>query len=366
MQLFFHNVGSKGATRDFPATVFSSIPITVAEQSIPLDAPYREEVVQQLYHQFPTGYFNCWGVPEGAKSAIKKLNVGDVMLLVKTIGGEHGEIPALGIVKVFIKEQMRELSKVLWGELGYPYIFFFDTEIISLNWTEFKDNVGYKPNYRPPGHVSRVSKLEKIQAKFDGVQGYLDFLRLQTKHLSITSGLSQTFKSLSQISTNGLEEMPPPSSRSPQKRAREQFKACKGVSHSANDDKNRELGLAGELQVLKYEQEYLESQGRSDLAAQVRHASQLDGDGLGYDILSYNSDESIKYIEVKTTTGSARSAFYITDNEIQFSEQLSSNYYLYRVYEFDSSTNTGKFFVQAGAVNSSFDLLPIQYRATIL
>ncbi len=131
MQLFFHNVGLNGATRDFPKTVFNSIPVTVAEQSIPLDAPYREELIQQLHYQFPTGSFNCWGVPSGAESAIKELNVGDAMLLVKTIGGEHGEIPALGIVKIFVKEQMRELSKVLWGELGYPYIFFFDTEINS-------------------------------------------------------------------------------------------------------------------------------------------------------------------------------------------------------------------------------------------
>ena len=126
MQLFFHNVGLDGATRNFPKTVFSSIPIAVAEQSIPLNAPYRDELIKQLYYQFPTGSFNCWGALEGAKSTIKELNVGDAMLLVKTIGGEHGEIPILGIVKVFFKEQMRELSKVLWGELGYPYIYFFN------------------------------------------------------------------------------------------------------------------------------------------------------------------------------------------------------------------------------------------------
>ena len=97
-QIFFHNVGLDGANRDFPKTVFNSISINVVEQSIPPDAIYREEVVQQLHHQFPSGFFNCWGVPAGAESAIKYLNVGDVMLLVKTIGGEHGEIPALGVV----------------------------------------------------------------------------------------------------------------------------------------------------------------------------------------------------------------------------------------------------------------------------
>ena len=97
----------------------------------------------------------------------------------------------------------------------------------------------------------------------------------------------------------------------------------------------------------------------------MRHVSQLDGDGLGYDILSYSLDGSEKYIEVKTTTGSAETPFYITDNEVKFSKKFSSNYYLYRVYQFDSSINAGKFFVQTGAIDSSFELSPIQYRATI-
>jgi hypothetical protein len=359
MQLFFHNVGLNGATRDFPKTVFNRIPIKIAERSIPLDAPYREELIQQLHHHFPSGSFNCWGVPAGAESAIKDLNVGDVMLLVKTIGGEHGEIPALGVVKVFFKVQMRELSKVLWGELGYPYVFFFNTESIFLSWTSFKDDVGYKPTYSPPGYVSRVSKLEKIQTKFNGVQGYIDFLRTESVQKPNTKSSPQTL-------TSQLEETSPPSSRLQQKIVKEQFKAYKGVNYSADDNKNQELGLAGELLVLRREQEYLKVHGRSDLALEVRHVSQLDGDGLGYDILSYNLDGSEKYIEVKTTTGSAETPFYITGNEVQFSERFSSNYYLYRVYQFDSSTNTGKFYIQAGTINSSFNLLPIQYRATIL
>ncbi|MBD2078397.1 HNH endonuclease [Leptolyngbya sp. FACHB-17] len=108
------------------------------------------------------------------------------MLLIETIGGEHGKIPVLGIVKVFVKEQMQELSKVLWGETGFPYIYFFDTETISLSWTEFKDQVSYKSNYRVPGFVSRV-KPEKLQIKFNGVQDYVGFLRMQAAHQSSLS-----------------------------------------------------------------------------------------------------------------------------------------------------------------------------------
>lgn len=360
MQLFFHNVGLDGARRDFPKTVFNRISITIAEQSIPIDASYREQVIQELQNKFPSGSFNCWGVPAGAKSAIKDLNVGDAMLLVKTIGGEHGEIPTLGVVKVFFKEQMRELSKVLWGELGYPYIFFFDTEIISLTWTRFKDHVGYRSTYKPPGYVSRVAKLENIQAKFNGIQGYLDFLREEAAQQPIINPLSQP------LLTNQLEKAPPPSSRPQKTRIRENLKGYKVVDYSARDAKNRELGLAGELQVLKHEQDYLKTQGCSDLAQKVRHVSQLDGDGVGYDILSYTLDGDDKYIEVKTTTGVAETPFYITSNELTFSEQYPNNYYLYRVYQFDVTTNTGKFYVKVGGINSLFKLLPTEYQATIL
>ncbi len=40
------------------------------------------------------------------------------------------------------------------------------------------------------------------------------------------------------------------------------------------------------------------------LAEKVRHVSQLQGDGAGYDIESYSLDGTIKYVEVKTTKGS--------------------------------------------------------------
>jgi hypothetical protein len=361
MQLFFHNVGLDGATRDFPKTVFKGIPIAVAEKNIPVDAPYREEVIQGLRDKFPSGSFNCWGVPPGAESAIKHLNAGDVMLLVKTIGGEYGEIPALGIVKVFVKEQMRELSQVLWGKHGYPYVFFFDTESISLTWTKFKEDVGYKPNYRPPGYVSRVAKLEKLQEKFYGVQGYLDFLRRENTQQRAAMDVS-FHPSLK----HGLEETSPPSSRPRQKRVSEKFKTYKMADYSASDAKNRELGLAGELQVLNHEQEHLKIQGCSDLAQKVRHVSQVDGDGAGYDILSYMPDGKQKYIEVKTTTGAPETPFYITSNEVAFSEQHSSNYYIYRVYNFDMKTNTGKFYIKIGSIACSFDLVAVEYRATIL
>lgn len=172
MELFFHDVGLKGAERDFPKTVFSSVPLQVVEEYAP--EYLRAEMVETLRDTFPQGSFNAWGVPTGAKSVIKQLNVGDAMLLIRTTGGD-GDIPALCIVDAYWKHQMLDLSQALWGSPRFPYIFFFDTEAISLTWTDFKEHVDYAPNFRPSGNVYRVRR-DRLD-RFGGVEGYLDYIR---------------------------------------------------------------------------------------------------------------------------------------------------------------------------------------------
>ncbi len=56
----------------------------------------------------------------------------------------------------------------------------------------------------------------------------------------------------------------------------------------------KKLGFAGELMVMNYEIEILIKAGKEKLARQVRHVSEEDGDGAGYDILSYCADGTIK------------------------------------------------------------------------
>tara|TARA_Y100001935_G_scaffold91072_1_gene75582 strand:+ start:1774 stop:3048 length:1275 start_codon:yes stop_codon:yes gene_type:complete len=99
------------------------------------------------------------------------------------------------------------------------------------------------------------------------------------------------------------------------------------------DEKNRELGLKGEKEIVKEERKYLKDNGKEELANNVLHVSLYD-DNAGYDIKSFNLDGSYKYIEVKTTKAGINSNFYISSNEINFSIENSQNYFLYRVYNF--------------------------------
>lgn len=103
---------------------------------------------------------------------------------------------------------------------------------------------------------------------------------------------------------------------------------------AARDERNRELGLAGEECVLRYESDLLKDSGRHDLAKQIRWTSQEDGDGAGYDIASFEPDGSPRLIEVKTTNGWERTPFHISRNELAVADQLRDHWCLVRLWNF--------------------------------
>jgi 5-methylcytosine-specific restriction enzyme A len=126
MRLFYHHVGVAGAEADFPKTVYSRVPHSRVADAI-ADRPSATGIIADLRNAFPSGSSNCWGVPAGAQSVIRHLSPGDTVLLVESTRGD-GAIPALGIVKVYPREELPDLSSALWGDVRFPYVFFFETE----------------------------------------------------------------------------------------------------------------------------------------------------------------------------------------------------------------------------------------------
>lgn len=131
------------------------------------------------------------------------------------------------------------------------------------------------------------------------------------------------------------------------------------------ESRNRQLGLAGEKLVIENEKLRLIAAGKPELAEKVEHISLARGDGLGYDILSYTPSGDCIFIEVKTTTGSIDSVFYISPNELNFSAKNAERYKLVRVYDFDINTGTGKAYELNGDLNQLLQLKPIQFQATV-
>ena len=125
---------------------------------------------------------------------------------------------------------------------------------------------------------------------------------------------------------------------------------------------NIEVGKKGEKLVYEYEKTKLRNEGYDKLADKVEHVSFTQGDGLGYDILSFNSDGSKKYIEVKSTVNSSKfSNFFVSKNELSKSNELDE-YYIYRVYDLN---RTPKFFCKKGPISQSFNLECNDYIASL-
>ncbi|WP_306901410.1 DUF3883 domain-containing protein [Arthrobacter sp. B1I2] len=125
---------------------------------------------------------------------------------------------------------------------------------------------------------------------------------------------------------------------------------------------NRSLGLAGELAVARREQSFLHSIGRTKLADRVEHVAQTKGDGLGYDVLSFDPAGREKWIEVKTTKYAIDVPFFVTRGEVRVSRASPEHYHLYRLFGFGSPKGTGLYRLQ-GDLEKSCRLDALSYEA---
>jgi hypothetical protein len=103
------------------------------------------------------------------------------------------------------------------------------------------------------------------------------------------------------------------------------------------DLRNSALGRAGEEFVVELERRQLAQLGREDLSRKIRWIADEEGDGAGYDVLSFTPVGGERLIEVKTTNGSARTPFYISRNELDVSKERPEDWRIYRVHLFATS-----------------------------
>lgn len=135
-----------------------------------------------------------------------------------------------------------------------------------------------------------------------------------------------------EIKQGGLTERKQKPQRKKQKSKKRAFKGRKSPNYELVGKTNRKIGYIGEKLVLEHEKNRLIAEGEAKLATLVEHTSEVEGDGTGYDIKSFNKNGSIRFIEVKTTKLGLNADFYMSPNEIDFSKENRKNYYLYRLY----------------------------------
>lgn len=133
-----------------------------------------------------------------------------------------------------------------------------------------------------------------------------------------------------------------------------------GINYLELEAGNQALGEAGEQFVLNYERARLIHDGKESLAESVEQVSRTVGPSAGFDIRSFESNGTDRYIEAKTTKYGKSTPFFVTPNEVDFSRRHAKNYFLYRVFRFRQVP--GLYTLQ-GRIEDRCELRPSAYLA---
>lgn len=134
------------------------------------------------------------------------------------------------------------------------------------------------------------------------------------------------------------------------------------INYLEREAQNQKLGDAGERFVLNFERARLIRAGKEALADQIEQISVTEGPAAGYDIRSYEENGSDRFIEAKTTKYGKNTPFYVTPNELLFSQANSKRYHLYRVFKFRADPRV---FALQGDLEKLCDLRPSEYVARV-
>lgn len=204
---------------------------------------------------------------------------------------------------------------------------------------------GYKPRANVQGLLREVV-LETVQRSQNTLQTIVDAIEDRTEPGN-------------RIYRGVLVDVPTPEPMVPRNR---QQRLSRKLNYADRDERNRILGRNGEDWVLGYEQARLHHENRSDLAQRIDWVSDRCGDGAGYDILSFEPNEAARFIEVKTTNGTAITPFIVSRNEVEFSAEVEDAFCLYRVFDFAKAP---RLFILRGSLAASVHLDAMDYRARL-
>ena len=123
-------------------------------------------------------------------------------------------------------------------------------------------------------------------------------------------------------------------------------------------------GKKAEELVVDYEKLKLAKLGYTNLVNMVEQVSKTKGDGLGYDVFSFDIIDGNPvpiYIEVKGTTMNENSPFDITRNELDVAKIHGKSYKIYRISSLgDNIANC--FIIDGDQLLNSMELVPMSFK----
>lgn len=219
-------------------------------------------------------------------------------------------------------------------QLGYPFVR------------------GYKPLYNIQGLLAEVV-AERLQSADGLTQSVRSSAEAPATQPAITDYLVR------------LEDPPPPADTGYTARLHEADvfgRIRPPVNYLEREAQNASLGRAGEEFVVDFERARLAQLGADRLVDRVEHVAVTKGDGLGFDVRSFDADGSDMFIEVKTTGYGKHTPFFVSRNELSTSKARAREYHLYRVFGFRVDP---RLYTLRGPIDQACLLEPVQYSARI-
>jgi Protein NO VEIN, C-terminal len=267
------------------------------------------------------------------------------------------------IVRDYLQMLVKELGGQRYSKTEYRKALLLKLKDRSERAIEFKfqiisaalinKNLPYIAGYQP---------LKQYQAGLDEVinrelEAHPSLIEL----INQTAHHSQSKKSVATSFDEVVVEAPEWIHQEHQEKKTRRSYQSRKYDFARREAQNRRLGEQGEEFVLKLERERLTKAGRHDLADKVERVSVTKGDGIGYDIQSFEVDGSDRFIEVKTSNFAKSFPFYISANELEFSMDHAENYYLYRVFDFKKLP---RLFMLRGSLGKKCQLTPTIFKAS--
>jgi hypothetical protein len=215
----------------------------------------------------------------------------------------------------------------------------------------------YVEGYKPRGNYQGLLATE-VESFLDQRPGFLE--QLAAAPTLNPSGIRQAPSlDLSQIIVEPPEKIIAPS------RTDKPWLSRRGqrINFAEKDAAVRKLGKLGEEFVYHLERLRLKEAGRDDLASKVQWVAQSIGDGLGFDILSFDdADDSERMLEVKATGLGKFFPFYVTANEVRCSDDIPDQFHLFRVFNLGREQ---QIYILNGSLKILCQLEPVLFRAVI-
>ncbi len=278
----------------------------------------------------------------------------------------------------------RDWSKSEVKAVVRDYLTMLEMELkgLSFNKTEYRQGLQISLNERSDGSIERKHQnisAVLIEHGYPYIDGYKPLGNYQyllaeivLERLEISPDLeNQVIEVVSQEpltpSVDDLLELmvdppkPPGAIRTGYIQQGERARPTK-VNYLEREARNSALGRAGELLIINYERARLIHEGASNLAEQVEHVADTEGDRAGFDVLSYEADSTERFIEVKTTSFGKETPFFVSRNQVETSIENPKKYFLYRVFRF---SEIPRCFSVNGALNQTCLLTPEKYSGRI-